>query len=104
MTEDEILAAFTDESGYTGEDSLTLEELVASYLSARNAKIAQTPNYQYTGISKFVITYRSSGYIMLMEYAEYYNEQGEPVGLTRNCQNICQKVNGEWTWTRISLP
>lgn len=104
MTEEEVLAAFTDESGYTKDDSMSLEEIRASYLEARKAKIAQNSEFDYIGISRFVITYRSSGYIMLTEYAEYYNDRGEPVGHTRNCQNVCQKVNGEWTWTKITLP
>ena len=104
MTEEEILAAFTDESGYEGEDSLPFDEIVSTYLAARNEKISKTPNYKYIGISRFVITFRSSGYIMLMEYAEYYNEQGEPVGHTRNCQNVCQKVNGKWVWTTVTIP
>ena len=99
------LTRWKDESGYVAaEGEITLEELAELYYEAKAIAISKRENYSYRGVSEYIIDFRSDTYIMMTEYAVYYNAEGKPAGLTKNCQNICQKLNGEWVWTKITLP
>jgi len=104
VTEDEY-SLFSDMSGYEPkEGDLTLRELADSYFAAKAKAMAAKPGYSFNGESTYVITYRSSSYILMYEYAVYYNDKGEPAGLTKNCENECELIDGEWVWGKITLP
>lgn len=102
VTEDEY-SAWSDESGWNGE-GITLRELADLFYAARDEEIAKRDGYSFNGTSEYVITFRSSGYIVMTQRSVLYNSEGKPAGITKNTQNICQIVNGEWKWIRITLP
>ncbi len=101
---EEDLSLWSDTSGVSDDVGLPLEELAALYYEARLEAIAKRDNYSTRCNSRYVITLRSDSYIMMTEEAELLNAEGRPVGHTKFCQNICEIKNGEWVWTKITLP
>ncbi|MBQ1934245.1 MAG: hypothetical protein II370_04520, partial [Clostridia bacterium] len=103
IAEEEYLKLWKDitESPDVG---LPLDELAALYYEARMDAIAKREDYSTLCTSEYIVTLRTSTYIMVTEYAELLNAEGKPVGHVKYCQNICEVKNGEWVWTKITLP
>ena len=98
------LSLWTDKSGASEGVGLALEEIAALYYEARQEAIAKRGDYSTRCNSKYTVTLNSDIYIMMTEEADLLNEQGERVGHTKYCQNICELKNGEWVWTKLTLP
>ncbi len=101
---EDYLSLWSDTSGVPEDIGLTLAEIASLYYEARLEAIAKRENYSTRCNSKYIITFRSDTYIMMTEEADLLNAEGNPAGHTKFCQNILQFKNGEWVWTKITLP
>ena len=103
IAEEDYLKLWTDITG-SPDVGLPLDELAMLFYEAKLDAIAKREDYSTLCTSEYIVTLRTPTYIMMTEYAEMMNADGKPTGNTKFCQNICEVKNGEWVWTKITLP